>query len=123
ASRAGRGPAARRSGCVRRASQRALDRSRHAGREMSQPTARVSPSNGIEISGPAGPLEATIDPSVEPAVATAVICHPHPLDGGTMSNKVVTTVARAFTRLRADAVRFNFRGVGRSAGAYAEGVG
>lgn len=78
---------------------------------------------GLEILGPAGVLEAAIDLSAAPAVATAVVCHPHPLERGTMSNKVVTTLARAFTRLGADAVRFNFRGVGSSAGSYADGSG
>jgi hypothetical protein len=68
-------------------------------------------------------LEAEIDAARAPAAATAVICHPHPLQQGTMSNKVVTTVARAFARLGADAVRFNFRGVGASAGSHADGVG
>jgi alpha/beta superfamily hydrolase len=90
---------------------------------MSQPTPRASPPQGIQIAGPAGVLEAAIDSSLGPAVATAVVCHPHPQQQGAMSNKVVTTVARAFTRLGADAVRFNFRGVGRSAGGYAGGVG
>jgi alpha/beta superfamily hydrolase len=52
-----------------------------------------------------------------------LICHPHPLQQGTMSNKVVTTLARAFARLGADAVRFNFRGVGGSDGRYADGLG
>jgi alpha/beta superfamily hydrolase len=80
-------------------------------------------SSGIEIEGPAGVLEAAIDASAAPAVATAVICHPHPLQQGTMTNKVVTTLARAFARLGADAVRFNFRGVGGSAGRYADGIG
>lgn len=90
---------------------------------MSQPTPRASRSAGIEIAGPAGVLEAAIDASAGPAVATAVVCHPHPQQQGTMTNKVVTTVARAFTQLHADAVRFNFRGVGKSAGAYAGGDG
>jgi alpha/beta superfamily hydrolase len=90
---------------------------------MIAPTPRASQRSDIEIAGPAGILEAVIDVSAEPAVATAVVCHPHPKQQGTMSNKVVTTVARAFTRLGADAVRFNFRGVGKSAGAYADGVG
>ncbi len=89
---------------------------------MSQPTARTR-SKGLEIEGPDGALEAAIDASAAPAVATAVICHPHPLQQGTMSNKVVTTVARAFARLGADAVRFNFRGVGASAGSHADGIG
>lgn len=86
-------------------------------------TSRSTRSEPAEISGPAGLLEAAIDKSARPAVAIAVICHPHPLQQGTMSNKVVTTVARAFTRLGADAVRFNFRGVGKSAGRYADGLG
>jgi alpha/beta superfamily hydrolase len=90
---------------------------------MSEPSPRVSRPNGLEIAGPAGVLEAAVDASVGPAVATAVVCHPHPKQQGAMSNKVVTTVARAFTRLGADAVRFNFRGVGKSAGSYAGGVG
>ena len=90
---------------------------------MSQPTARAPQVGGTEIEGPAGVLEAAVDSSVGPAIATAVVCHPHPLQQGAMSNKVVTTVARAFARLGADAVRFNFRGVGKSAGSYAGGVG
>ena len=90
---------------------------------MSQPTPRAPHSGGIEISGPAGVLEAAIDSSVGRTIATAVICHPDPLQQGAMTNKVVTTVARAFTRLGADAVRFNFRGVGKSEGSYAGGVG
>jgi alpha/beta superfamily hydrolase len=82
----------------------------------------VRAAAAVEIQGPAGALEAAIDASAVP-VATAVICHPHPLQEGTMSNKVVTTLARAFARLGADAVRFNFRGVGTSQGRYADGVG
>jgi uncharacterized protein len=77
----------------------------------------------VEIPGPAGTLQAAVDTSAAPSVATAVVCHPHPLQQGTMTNKVVTTVARAFARLGADAVRFNFRGVGASTGSYADGVG
>jgi alpha/beta superfamily hydrolase len=77
----------------------------------------------VRIPGPAGELEAAVEmPKGDPA-AIAVLCHPHPLHQGTMDNKVVTTLARAFARLGAVAVRFNFRGVGASAGAYADGVG
>jgi uncharacterized protein len=90
---------------------------------VSRSTAPNRESAALEIAGPAGVLEAAIDASAVPAVATALICHPHPLQQGTMSNKVVTTVARTFARLGADAVRFNFRGVGGSAGAYADGIG
>lgn len=62
----------------------------------------------------------------EPAVASkgvAVIAHPHPLFGGTMDNKVVQTLARAFTQCGWTAVRFNFRGVGGSEGSHDEGRG
>lgn len=77
----------------------------------------------VEIPGPAGPLEALVeDPGGEPA-ALAVVCHPHPLYQGTMRNKVVHTVARSANRLGAPAVRFNFRGVGASDGAWDEGRG
>jgi uncharacterized protein len=77
----------------------------------------------LEIPGPVGPLEALFeDPGGEPP-AIAVVCHPHPLYQGTMRNKVVHTVARAANRLGAPALRFNFRGVGASGGAWDEGEG
>jgi uncharacterized protein len=77
----------------------------------------------LEIPGPAGPLEAIVeDPDGEPP-ALAVVCHPHPLYQGTMRNKVVHTIARAANRRGAPAVRFNFRGVGASGGAWDEGRG
>ncbi len=90
---------------------------------MTQIPPRTKPAVRIEIRGPAGVLEAALDAAAQPALATAVICHPHPLQAGTMNNKVVTTLSRAFTRLGADTVRFNFRGVGGSAGSYADGLG
>jgi hypothetical protein len=75
------------------------------------------------IAGPTGAIECAIDaPSGTPR-GTAVVCHPHPQHGGTMDNKVVQTLARAFAQLGYTAVRFNFRGVGGSAGAWAEGPG
>ena len=83
----------------------------------------------LAIEGPAGPLQALIETpqtgdGEPPAVpAFAVVCHPHPLFGGTMDNKVVYTVARAFEQLGAPAIRFNFRGVAASAGSYDEGRG
>jgi alpha/beta superfamily hydrolase len=58
-----------------------------------------------------------------PIKGTAVICHPHPLFGGTMQNKVVQTLAKAFVQNGWRAVRFNFRGVGGSDGVYDEGRG
>jgi uncharacterized protein len=77
------------------------------------------------IAGPAGALECAIDlpPGGAPVTGTAVLCHPHPLHGGTMDNKVVLTLARAFVALGHRSVRFNFRGIGGSAGAWDEGRG
>ena len=83
----------------------------------------------LAIEGPAGPLQALIEtPQTEQGEARsvpafAVVCHPHPLFGGTLDNKVVYTVARAFEQLGAPAIRFNFRGVAASAGSYDEGRG
>jgi alpha/beta superfamily hydrolase len=84
---------------------------------------RAVKSESVIVPGPAGRLEGAIDSIAAAARATAVVCHPHPLQQGTMNNKVVTTVARAFAQLGAQAVRFNFRGVGASEGRYADGVG
>jgi alpha/beta superfamily hydrolase len=75
------------------------------------------------IAGPAGPLECAVDVPAGPAKGVAVLCHPHPLHGGTMDNKVVITLARAFTQLGCTSVRFNFRGIGTSAGTWDEGRG
>ena len=80
----------------------------------------------VEIPGPAGTLEARLeDPLGEGAAheVVGVVCHPHPLHGGTLQNKVVHTSARAMQEAGAATVRFNFRGVGRSAGRYADGEG
>ena len=74
--------------------------------------------------GPAGLLEMAIDePGDTGARGVAVIAHPHPLFGGTMDNKVVQTIARAFVQCGWRAVRFNFRGVGASTGVYDAGQG
>lgn len=77
------------------------------------------------LAGPAGAIEALRDEPApdQPARGVAVIAHPHPLFGGTMDNKVVQTLARAFTQCGWSAVRFNFRGVGASAGVHDEGRG
>jgi uncharacterized protein len=80
----------------------------------------------IAIPGPAGTIEARIeDPLAEGQArqVIGVVCHPHPLHGGTMQNKVVHTAARAMQEAGAATVRFNFRGVGASAGVYDNGVG
>ncbi len=75
------------------------------------------------IIGPAGDIECAIDaPAGEPR-GVAVVCHPHPQHGGTLDNKVVQTLARAFVQLGWRSVRFNFRGVGASAGVWNDGVG
>ncbi|HKW97914.1 MAG TPA: alpha/beta fold hydrolase [Bryobacteraceae bacterium] len=76
------------------------------------------------LDGPAGMLEALLEePDEAPLTEACVVCHPHPLFGGTMHNKVVYRIARALRRRGTAVLRFNFRGVGRSAGAHAEGVG
>ena len=87
-------------------------------------TARAPDGERVTIEGPAGPLEALLEMPPGPSPGRyAVICHPHPLFGGTMQNKVVYTLARAVRELGCAALRFNFRGVGRSAGAYDNAVG
>ncbi len=75
------------------------------------------------IQGPAGALEIALDAPSGASRGIAVIAHPHPLFGGTLDNKVVQTLARAFVQLGWTAVRFNFRGVGGSAGSHDEGRG
>ena len=83
-----------------------------------------SATESISLIGPVGSLEGLCDvPSGMPIKGTAVICHPHPLFGGTMQNKVVQTLAKAFVQNGWRAVRFNFRGVGGSDGVYDEGRG
>lgn len=78
----------------------------------------------LPVPGPAGALECALDePLGTPAVGLAVICHPHPLHGGTMDNKVAQTLARSFVQLGWRALRFNFRGVGASGGHWDEGRG
>lgn len=77
----------------------------------------------LQRAGPAGPLELLVDMPSEPARGVAVLSHPHPLFGGSMDNKVVQTLARAFVQCGWQAVRFNFRGVGASAGVHDEGRG
>lgn len=75
------------------------------------------------IPGPAGLLEVARDSAAGARRGAAVVAHPHPLFGGTLDNKVVQTLARAFVQCGWDAWRFNFRGVGQSVGAYDDGQG
>ena len=77
----------------------------------------------LELTGPAGRLQAVRDQPEATPLGVAVIAHPHPLFGGTLDNKVVQTLARAFVQVGWTAVRFNFRGAGQSAGAFDEGGG
>ena len=81
-------------------------------------------TRALSLQAQAGQIEALMDePAEGPVQGTAVIAHPHPLFGGTMQNKVVQTLARAFVQSGWRAVRFNFRGVGASEGTYDEGQG
>ena len=82
----------------------------------------------LALPGPAGTLEALVETPAGEAAGTApaafgVVCHPHPLYGGTLDNKVVYTLARAFVECGVPAIRFNFRGVGASGGLYDQGRG
>ncbi len=77
----------------------------------------------ITLHGEAGVIEALRDAPDGASRGVAVVAHPHPLFGGTMDNKVVQTLARAFVQCGWTVVRFNFRGVGASAGAHDAGAG
>ena len=76
------------------------------------------------LPGPAGAIEIACGvPESDARNGVAIVCHPHPLQGGTMFNKVVTTLDKGLVELGLSTVRFNFRGVGRSEGEYDEGRG
>jgi alpha/beta superfamily hydrolase len=81
-----------------------------------------SPSGRVVIPVAHGQLEGIVR-EARPAVAAAVVCHPHPRGGGTMNNNVVYRAAKALVAGGVTALRFNFRGVGASTGSYGEGVG
>src|SRR4051812_15345428 len=80
------------------------------------------PVTRAQVAGAAGNIEVAAAIPPEPR-AVAVIAHPHPLYGGTMDNKVITTLAKSYTDAGIAAFRFNFRGVGASAGVHDEGRG
>ncbi|HEX3905708.1 MAG TPA: alpha/beta hydrolase [Polyangia bacterium] len=86
---------------------------------MSQP---LSPSGRTVIPAAHGQLEAILREPEAPRAA-AVVCHPHPLAGGTLNNNVVYRLAKALVDGGVAALRFNFRGVGASTGRYGDGVG
>ena len=75
------------------------------------------------IDGPAGALEIALNVPAHTPRGIALVAHPHPLAGGTLDNKVAQTLAKTFFALGYIAVRFNFRGVGRSQGAFDDGAG
>ncbi len=83
-----------------------------------------SQTQDFTIAGHAGTIECKLDlpPEVAPR-GIALIAHPHPLYGGTMDNKVVQTLARAFVALGYVCARMNFRGVGQSEGTHDDGIG
>ncbi len=87
-------------------------------------------AESLLLRGPAGDLEARLDfpagaagAALAPPAACAVVCHPHPLFGGTLTNKVVHTLGRTFNDAGMPSLRFNFRGVGASAGTHDGGPG
>lgn len=86
---------------------------------MSKPTE----NEVVDLSGPAGRLEAVFESAGDAPRGAAVVLHPHPQHGGTMRNKVVHTLARAFTLCGFACLRFNFRGTGASEGSYDGGPG
>ena len=79
----------------------------------------------LSIAGPAGALECVLTRPANWQVGDplAIVCHPHPLHGGTLTNKVVHILARTFAELGAQVLRFNFRGVGNSQGEFDQGAG
>lgn len=83
----------------------------------------MTPVRAFRFPGPAGDLEGLWKEAAPPKLGSAVFAHPHPLHGGTLHNKVVFRAARALTRSGYDTLRFNFRGVGASAGRHDQGAG
>lgn len=78
----------------------------------------------VLMDGPAGRLEGLFErPASGEPTGAAVVCHPHPVHGGTLQNKVTHTLARAFLQCGFATLRFNFRGVGESEGEFDEGGG
>ena len=80
-------------------------------------------SERLIVDGPAGALEIVINAPETSPRGIALVAHPHPQQGGTLDNKVVQTLAKTFFALGYASVRFNFRGVGRSAGVFDDGNG
>ncbi len=91
----------------------------------SPPDTFPSADGELLLLGPAGRIEAhaTVPEPADARPAVALICHPHPLHGGTMHNKVVTILERSLRELGAKTLKFNFRGVGQSTGVFDDGRG
>jgi alpha/beta superfamily hydrolase len=101
---------------------------------MTSPSPAPPPARTIRISGPAGAIEALYRPLAEPGAAglssasadaprAALLCHPHPLFGGTMHNRVIFQFEKAFAAAGRATLRINFRGAGASEGTHDEGRG
>lgn len=75
------------------------------------------------VEGAAGALEVAVNLPVREPAGIALVAHPHPLQGGSLDNKVAQTLAKTFAAIGYAAVRFNFRGVGKSEGVFDEGAG
>lgn len=86
-------------------------------------SASSSSIRSLFIDGPAGRLEALLNSGAENAAYAAVVCHPHPLFGGTMHNKVVFHTMKALNHFGFPVLRFNFRGTGLSQGEHDNGLG
>src|SRR5512142_3068188 len=89
-------------------------------RSISPPASTI---NSLLIPGPAGELEALLNSGAPNASHAALVCHPHPLYGGTMHNKVVYHAMKALNGFGFPVLRFNFRGAGRSHGEHDQGRG
>ena len=83
----------------------------------------VDLSGNTFFEGPSGRIEAILKEPAGAVTRAAIVCHPHPLFGGTMHNKVVFRIAKAFEQSGFAALRFNFRGTGRSEGRHDQGQG
>lgn len=74
----------------------------------------------IDVEGPEGRIQAVLHQAKTPSSDVLIVCHPHPLFGGTMDNKVVTTIGKTFLDNGMNVMRFNYRGVGESQGRYGD---
>lgn len=90
---------------------------------MSQNSITPTSLRSIDLQGPAGRLEALLNEGSPDSAYAVLVCHPHPLGGGTMHNKVVYHAMKVFQGLGLPVLRFNFRGTGLSEGSHDHGIG